>query len=138
MFTLKVSQGGTTSIRTVKDVTIAKRGSEQFNEAMGYAKELGIKNPNYIEYVPEVGEPKDHTVDHVSADDVRIIQYEQLLENGERKGVDGEPIAVILEDSSAFCMPFDETMAGTAYNFIYQGDEVYVMNQSGSTIEAIK
>lgn len=128
MFTLKVIQQSTTNIRTVKEVTIARKGSKTWEGAFSYVKEAGIETPDYVELLPEL-----------LGKDMETLQAEQILENGNREDVKADQcIAIICESADSLLLPGDDRTAGTAYTFIYEGDEVYVMNQNGSTIEAVK
>lgn len=128
MFTIKTTFQGVTVIRQTKSVTIARKGSKAWRDAFEYAKEVGITAPDYIELIPEL-----------LSENMEPIQEEQILENGNRDWVKPEDcIAIICEDGTNFMHPDDDRLSGIAYTFIYKGDEVYIMNQNGATIEAVK
>lgn len=128
MFTIKTIMQKTTNIYQAKRVTIARKGSEAWLDAFRCAKEVGVTSPDYIELVPEL-----------LNENMEPIQDECILENGNRDWVKPEDcIAIICEDGSNFMHPDDDRLSGVAYTFIYKGDEVYIMNQNGSTIEVVK
>ncbi|WP_241603590.1 hypothetical protein [Rosenbergiella nectarea] len=126
MLTVKSSINGVTHICEQESVTIVRNGSERFSQILEQTK--SHSNPDFVIWLPEV---------YADEECKESIQDEELVFS-EREGVvDSDAIAILIND---YENPFHpgEAFKGLEYQFIYPGDNVYVMNSHGSTIEAVK
>lgn len=125
MYTVKAVVNKATSIFDVECITIAKPGSDQWSDAMQLLKEGKDDNAkgdvDFILYrAPEFA---DEQMTEVFYEGHNIIVH---------RGVSAmsSPFAVAIYDGD------DEREVH--YQFVYPGDELYVMNEHGSTVEAVR
>ena len=125
MFTVKTIIDGVTHICEQPSISIARRGSATFADTLKLTNQSG--SPDFAYWQPAVYEDLEAK---------RVIQEEELVIS-ERLGViDEEAIAILIEEYASKSIP--GAGDGCRYQFIYPGDQVYVMNSNGSTIEAVK
>ena len=127
MFTVKTIINGVTSIFESDGITVVDKGCERFDEILLQTNDHS--NPDFAIWLPAVyrdPECKD------------VLQEEELIVS-EREGVlDEDAIAILVEDFESPEHAKRKAFDGVRYQFIYPGDQVYVMNSHGSTIETVK
>ncbi|MFW3346939.1 hypothetical protein ACN9PN_00930 [Klebsiella pasteurii] len=127
MFTVKTIINGVTHICEQSSVTIARAGSDQFDGILKQTNDHS--NPDFAIWLPAAYRDIDCT---------DVLQEEELIVS-ERLGVlDEDTIAILVEDFESPHYPEREAFDGLRYQFVYPGDQVYVMNSHGSTIETVK
>ncbi|MEC5343674.1 hypothetical protein ABRZ24_13825 [Brenneria populi] len=127
MFTVKTIIDGVTHICELPSVTIAYPDSERFGDILKQTNEHS--NPDFAIWLPAVYEDAECT---------KALQEEELIVS-ERDGVlDENAIAILIEDFESPISAPRKAFDGVRYQYIYPGDQVYVMNSHGSTIEAVK
>lgn len=125
MFTVKTIIDGVTHICEHPSVSIARRGSATFADTLKLTSQSG--SPNFAYWQPALYKDQEAK---------RVIQEEELVIS-ERLGlIDEEAVAMLIEEYAS--QKFPGTGNGCRYQFIYPGDQVYVMNSHGSTIETVK
>ncbi len=129
MFTVKTIINGVTHICELPSITVVRPGSERFDEIL---KETNNhSNPDFAIciWLPAVYEDAECT---------KSLQEEELIVSERQWVLDTDAIAILIEDFespvSAKRKAFDELR----YQFVYPGDQVYVMNSHGATIEVVK
>lgn len=126
MFTVKTIINGVTHICEQPSISIARKGSETFADTLKLTN--NSSSPDFAYWLPAIYEDQKAT---------KALQKEQLIVSDRMDGVlDSDAIAILIEEheSKLFPGPGD----GCRYQFIYPGDQVYVMNSNGSTIEIVK
>ncbi|EMP7435425.1 hypothetical protein R5M00_001522 [Klebsiella pneumoniae] len=125
MFTVKTIIDGVTHICEQPSVSIARPGSATFADTLKLTNQSG--SPDLAYWQPAIYEDSEAK---------KIIQEEELVIS-ERLGViDEDAIAILIEEYASKNIP--GAGDGCRYQFIYPGDQVYVMNSHGSTIETVK
>lgn len=66
----------------------------------------------------------------------KALQEEELVISDRTDVLDTDAIAIIIEEYPSKNYP--GVGDGCRYQFVYPGDQVYVMNSCGSTIETVK
>ncbi|EKS8398480.1 hypothetical protein QC505_003059 [Escherichia coli] len=127
MFTVKTIINGVTHICELPTFTVARADSERFADILKLTNDHS--NPDFAIWLPDVyADPECKTA----------LQEEELIVS-ERDGVlDHDAIAVLIEDFESPEHAKKRAFGGLRYQFIYPGDQVYVMNSHGSTIETVK
>ncbi|MCW2473411.1 MULTISPECIES: hypothetical protein [unclassified Symbiopectobacterium] len=129
MFTVKQIINNATSLYEVKAVNIARPGSEQWKQAFELADKLDIAVPDTIEWVFPTYKDEGMT---------QPIVEEQHLSVDRQGGKRDECIAIICSDLNCEAFPDLPTGGGIGYQFLYRGDQLYVTNSHGATIETVK
>ncbi|EPE7077387.1 hypothetical protein ACSMAD_001834 [Cronobacter sakazakii] len=126
MFTVKTIINGVTHISEQASVTIARADSERFEDIL---KETNNhSNPDYAIWLPAV---------YSDPECKNALQEEEIIVS-ERDGVlDEDAIAILIDDFESPEHAKKQAFDGLRYQFIYPGDQVYVMNSHGSTIETV-
>lgn len=107
--------------------TVARADSERFDDILKLTNDHS--NPDFAIWLPDV---------YADPECKNALQEEELIVS-ERDGVlDHEAIAVLIEDFESPEHAKKRAFDGIRYQFIYPGDQVYVMNSHGSTIETVK
>ncbi|MEQ9852681.1 hypothetical protein ABRP57_09625 [Pectobacterium aroidearum] len=129
MFTVKQIINNSTSLYEVESFHVARSGSEQWRQAFELADKLEVANPDTLEFIfPTYGDPEM----------TKVITEESYL-SVERSGCGREAcIAVICSGVSSAAFPNIPDGGGVGYQFIYHGDQLYVTNSHGATIETVK
>ncbi|WP_261666905.1 hypothetical protein [Erwinia mallotivora] len=127
MFTVKSIINGVTHICELPALTIARPGSERFSDILKQTNDHS--NPDFAIWLPAV---------FADAECKDAIQEEELIVS-ERDGVlDTDAIAILIEDFESPERAIRKAFDGLRYQYVYPGDQVYVMNSHGSTIETVK
>lgn len=128
MFTIKIMRDNATHAFEVDSITIAREGSEQWNQAWSTAQEFGYETPDLIECFPAV------------TDNQLPLEYmqEQVLVVGRQFLRPTECIGIVCLDKPNQACPDLPEVGGVGYQFLYKGDELYVTNSHGATIEVVK
>ena len=127
MFTVKTIINGVTHICELPTFTVARPDSERFEEILELTNDHS--NPDFAIWLPDV---------HADPERKNALQEEELIVS-EREGVlDRHAIAILIEDFESPEHAKRKAFDGLRYQFIYPGDQVYVMNSHGSTIETVK
>lgn len=132
MLTVKYWRDHAALISETQEATIARPKSPQFSEAMQFAAEFGLTRPDVIQTFKSDGKPKGGVLGYLRA---RPVQPESYVVTVEREGRSDYPIAVLTSDAFD---PQQPGVVGTNYQFIYQGDEAYIMNRFGQTVESVR
>ncbi|KFK94577.1 MULTISPECIES: hypothetical protein [unclassified Serratia (in: enterobacteria)] len=125
MFTVKTIIDGVTHICQQPSVSIARRGSETFEETLRLTN--NHSNPDFAFWLPAIFEDAEMT---------KPIQEEELIISERLNVLDTDAIAILIEEYASKSVP--GAGDGCRYQYIYPGDQVYVMNSHGSTIEVVK
>ncbi|AHF77907.1 Gp63 phage protein [Sodalis praecaptivus] len=125
MFTVKQRVNNATTLFQVESIVIAMPGSDQWVDAMKLLNVSGAMGyDGDVDYIlsrsPEFYDE--------SMTDVAYEGHNIVVHRGNSSG--GAPYAITIFDG--------EDIRETQYQFIYPGDEVYVMNSSGSTVETVR
>ena len=133
MFTVKLIQNGITSITELKSIVIARQGSKVWDEDWEMAKSHASEAPDLIEcyYTPDSQENKT------------LNEYTNVVD---REGIIGSPqeqcIAIFCIEEPCHIAPAipdtKEEGFGYAKLFMYKGDQLYVTNRFGATVEVVK
>lgn len=127
MFTVKSIINGVTHICEQSVVTIARPNSVRFEDILKQTNNWS--NPDFAIWLPGV---------FADAECKEAIQEEDLIVS-ERDGVlDEDAIAILIEDFESPEHAKRKAFNGLRYQYVYPGDQVYVMNSHGSTIETVK
>jgi len=133
MFTVKLIQNGVTSVTELKDIVIARQGSESWDEDWAMAKAHNSESPDLIEcYLTP--DPSDNNT---------CNEYTNVVD---REGVNGTPkeqcIGILcLNEPCQIAPAIPEKGSdgfGFAKLFLYKGDQLYVINRYGATVEIVK
>ena len=129
MFTVKQIINNATSLYEVKEITVARPGSEQWHQALALAEDLGVQTPDIIEHVPMSYEDPEMK---------KPLGDEHLL-SVERRGVSrADCIGIICSGLPSASLPDIPEAGGVGYQFLYKGDQIYITNSHGATIETVK
>ncbi|EBG0723001.1 hypothetical protein CB586_24835 [Salmonella enterica subsp. enterica serovar Heidelberg] len=127
MFTVKTIINGVTHICELPTFTVARPDSERFEEILELTNDHS--NPDFAIWLPDV---------YADPECKNALQEEELIVS-ERDGVlDRHAIAILIEDFESPEHAKRKAFDGLRYQLIYPGDQVYVMNSHGSTIETVK
>ncbi|ELC7036208.1 hypothetical protein Q6X33_003905 [Salmonella enterica] len=129
MYSIKQIVNLATSLFDVEEITIARPGSEQFAQAFEMARDVDCPTPDVLEFIPPCYEDPEMT---------KEIEGEQVLSVARFTDEDAQCIAVLCYDLPSKTVPDTPEAGGVRYQFVYEGDQVYVMNQAGNTIEVVK
>jgi len=129
MFTVKQIIGNATSLYEVKEITVARQGSEQWAQAFALADELAVDVPDIIEHIPTAYEDAEMT---------KPIGDEQIVTVDRNDVTRVSCIAIICSGVPSTALPDVPEAGGVGYQFLYQGDQVYITNSHGATIETVK
>lgn len=130
MLTIKYKRNGAALLSEAIEVLLARPGSPQYAEALKIAGELGVLVPDVIQTFPQADQPQGGVLQFLRAKPVR-----SFVKVSERVDQSGRPMAVAR--SEAFDSDHPE-VTGTAYQFVYPGDELFVMNRFGQTVDLVK
>jgi len=130
MFTIKYRRDNAALITEAREVCLAKPGSPQYADAVALATEFGLHHPDLIQmFKPE---------DVPSGGVLNFLRPKQpscnVLTTERTDSHPGKPIAVLISDTEDATIP---GAIGTGYQFVYYGDELYIMNSSGQTVDLI-
>ncbi|MGJ0626020.1 hypothetical protein [Xenorhabdus bovienii] len=129
MFTVKQIIENATSLYETQEITIARVGSPQWKQAFETAKELAIETPDVIEFIP---------ASYADEEMAKVVEEEHLL-SVTREGVNADDcIAIVCSSIPSPAFPAILELGGGGYQFLYKGDQLYVTNESGSTVEVVK
>lgn len=125
MFTVKTIIDGVTHICEQPSISIARKGSETFASTLKLTHDYS--SPDFAYWLPAVYEGQEMN---------KPLQEEELIVSDRLDVLDTDAIAIIIEEyPGKVASPAGD---GCRYQFIYPGDQVYVMNSHGSTIETVK
>jgi len=133
MFTVKLIQNGVTSVTELKDIVIARQGSESWDEDWDMAKAYNSEAPDLIECYC-TPDPQDNKL---------MNEYTNVVD---REGVSGvakeQCIGILcLNEACQIAPAIPEKGSdgfGFAKLFLYKGDQLYVTNRYGATVEIVK
>ncbi|ECB1778541.1 hypothetical protein EU837_02020 [Salmonella enterica subsp. enterica serovar Kibi] len=125
MFTVKTIINGVTHICEQPSISIARKGSEAFADILKLTH--ASSSPDFAFWLPAVYEDPGMT---------KPLQAEELVVSDRLDVLDTDAFAIIIEEYPGKITP--PAGDGCRYQFIYPGDQVYVMNSTGSTIETVK
>ncbi|EAA9208995.1 hypothetical protein L2K21_000445 [Salmonella enterica] len=125
MFTVKTIINGVTHICEQPSISIARAGSETFADTLKLTHNSA--SPDFAYWLPAIYEDPEMT---------KALQEEELVTSDRTDVLDTDAIAIIIEEYPSENFP--GAGDGCRYQFIYPGDQVYVMNSHGSTIETVK
>ncbi|MCZ3534624.1 hypothetical protein LRS35_26275 [Klebsiella variicola] len=129
MFTVKQIINNATSLYEVKEITVARPGSEQWRQAFALADDLEVQTPDIIEHIPMSYEDPEMTTP--------IGDEHQL--SVDRHGVNrADCIGIICSGLPSASLPDIPELGGVGYQFLYKGDQIYITNSHGATIETVK
>ncbi|OKP02597.1 hypothetical protein [Xenorhabdus eapokensis] len=129
MFTVKQIIENATSLYETKEITIARIGSPQWKQAFELTKELGIETPDVIEFIPPSYSDEEMT---------QVVEEEHSL-SVTREGVSiDDCIAIVCSNIPSPTFPEIPELGGGGYQFLYKGDQLYITNESGATVEVVK
>lgn len=126
MFTVKAIINGVTHICEQPSVTIARAGCEQFKDILTRTNDHS--NPDFAIWLPAAYRDID----------CKDVLQEELIVSERLDVLDEDALAILVEDLESPNYPKRVAFDGLRYQFIYPGDQVYVMNSHGSTIETVK
>ncbi len=129
MFTVKMKVQNSTILTQQEKVIIGLKGSVQYNDAIRMIDDDWPKEP--VDFI--LSKPDSFADEECK--EVLCEGYDISVHRAD--GVAEDPIAVIIDIDREF----DDTSVTSGecrYQFLYQGDELYVMNDRGQTIEAVK
>lgn len=129
MYDVKQVVKKATSIYAVEEITVARKGSPQWQQAFAIADDLKCQAPDVIEFVPVCYEDPEME---------KPIGEEHILEVKREGEVRENCIAIICSSRPSPTFPAIPEAGGLGYQFLYQGDQVYITNQNGATIEVVK
>lgn len=127
MFTVKSIIDGVTHFAEQESITIARAGSSRFDEILRMTN--SHSNPDFVIFLPPVYEDPECK---------KALQEEELIFSERDDVLDTDAIAILIEDFESPEHAKRKAFNGLRYQFIYPGDNVYVMNSHGSTIETVK
>ncbi|MEB7619124.1 hypothetical protein [Klebsiella aerogenes] len=129
MFTVKQIINNATSLYEVKEITVARPGSEQWRQAFALADDLEVQTPDIIEHIPMSYEDPEMT---------KPIGDEHQL-SVDRYGVNrADCIGIICSGLPSASLPDIPEAGGVGYQFLYKGDQINITNSHGATIETVK
>ncbi|MBD9645144.1 hypothetical protein IB231_16090 [Pantoea sp. PNT02] len=127
MFTVKSIINGVTSVYESDRITIADAGSERFNEILALTNDHS--NPDFAIWLPAV---------YADAECTDALQEEELIVSERPEVLDKNALAILIDDFESPEHAKRKAFNGIRYQYVYPGDQVYVMNSHGSTIETVK
>ena len=130
MFTVKTITDGNINIRTEDEITIVRKGSQRFSELLKRFEH--VANPDFAIETPAV---------FADAEMKEALQEESIIFSDRYDislDVQESCIAIIITDHKSLIRPDVKHFNGSMYEFIYSGDGVYIMNQSGATVEVVR
>ena len=134
MFTVKLIQDGITRVVVLSEISIARDGAESWREDWLLAQHWGIDQPDLIEnYLTE--DSKEPNV---------MNEYTNVTErDGSDNSVFKRQCIGIMHIQEkcplAPAIPDKESRGfGFVKIFIYKGDQLYVTNRYGATVEVVK
>ena len=127
MFTVKTIINGVTHICELPTFTVARPDSERFEEILELTNDHS--NPDFAIWLPDV---------YADPECKNALQEEELIVSYREGVLDRHAIAILIEDFESPEHAKRKAFDGLRYQFIYPGDQVYVMNSHGSTIETVK
>lgn len=130
MFTIKTTINGASLLAEAETVSIAHRGSKQYDHAMQLAHVYDLKRPAAL-YIFSAPERPEGFLNSFR----RLVKPRDYVTAIERDDSAGLPVAVIVSDAHDLTLT---DLPGTAYQFVYPGDKAYVMNRHGETVECLK
>lgn len=126
MLTVKTIIDGVMRIREQESITIARRCSSAFTNVLDQTN--NTSNPDFAITLPAVYEDLQCT---------KVLQEEELIIS-ERAGVlDVDAIAILIEEFESPISAKRKAFGGVRYQYLYPGDQVYVMDSHGSTIATV-
>ncbi|HBZ7239722.1 TPA: hypothetical protein MM139_004786 [Klebsiella pneumoniae] len=129
MFTVKQIVNNATSLYEAKEITVARPGSEQWRQAFSLADELEVQVPDIIEHIPMSYEDPEMTKPNGDEHQLSV----------ERHSVSrSDCIAIICSGILSPALPDIPEAGGVGYQFLYKGDQIYITNSHGATIETVK
>jgi hypothetical protein len=129
MFTVKQIINNATSLYEVAEVNVGRPGSTQWKQAFESADSLGVDAPDCIECIFPTYQDPEMTLP---------ITEEELLFVERDGAARGECIAVICSNLNSAAFPDIPDGGGVGYQFLYAGDQIYITNSHGATIETVK
>jgi len=130
MFTIKYRRNNAALITAAHEVCLAKPGSPQYIDALALATEFGLIHPDLIQTFKREDAQQPGVLNFL-----KPKQPESYVLTTERlDSQPGKPIAVLISDTEDPNLP---GVPGTGYQFVYYGDELYIMNHTGQTVELI-
>lgn len=127
MFTVKTIIDGVTHISERDSITIARPGSFAFTSTLQQTS--NTSNPDFAIMLPAV---------FADAECTKVLQEEELIVSERDSVLDENAIAILIADFESPENAKRQAFDGVRYQYIYPGDQVYVMNSHGSTIETVK
>ena len=125
MLTIKVKTIDSSRVYTSDVVEISRSGQRVFETIVERAKEHGAVCPStVIEFGTAL-------VDE-NGKNAEIKDYDFIINESGRNPADSELIGIMLSCSN------DKNDDSLCYEFIYSGDSIYVMNETGQTVEVLK
>ncbi|KGH49014.1 hypothetical protein GS19_15685 [Acinetobacter idrijaensis] len=131
MFTVKLIQDGITRVVELSEISIARQGAETWIEDWGLARHWGVDSPDIIEnYLTE--DSKDA---NVMSEYTNVVDRAQMKNEEQCIGIlhiqERCPLAPAIPDKESSGFGFIKI-------FIYKGDQLYVTNRYGATVEIVK
>jgi hypothetical protein len=130
MFTIKCRRDNAALITEAQEVCLAKPGSPQYEDAVELAHEFGLLHPDLIQTFKREDAPQNGVLNFLKPK----LPGSYVLTTERKESQPGKPIAVLVSDTEDPNMP---GVPGTGYQFVYYGDELYIMNRFGQTVELI-
>ena len=132
MFTVKLIRNGVTSVTELSRIEIARKGAESWDEDWRTAKHSNSTSPSIIEcYMMETD------TNNVLSEYLNVVDRDEEIEDAENKCIG--IIHVQEKCSLASAIPEEDCRGfGFVKIFIYKGDQLYVTNRFGSTVEVVK
>lgn len=132
MFTIKLMQDSRTDIVNLDVVEIYKDGAAEWSEAHQLAGSHNVSTPRLISSI-YLDDDEGEVVE-----DINVISRDSATKSEYKK-----PCLAILRISEHTHLSPEipkDNIGGFGYVdvFIYKGDQMYIMNQSGATVEVIK
>ena len=126
MFTVKTIIDGVTRITEQASITIARPRSSEFTRILEITS--SHSNPDFVIHIPAA---------YYDSEMKEVLREEDLVFSERDDVLDTEAIGIIVSEFERVSdgHPYPDPIH---YQFIYPGDNVYVMNSHGSTIETVK
>lgn len=129
MFTIKYRRDNAALFSEAQEVCLVKPGSPKYDDALALAEEFGLSQPDLIQTFEKQSKPVESMLTFL-----RPKRPESYVLTTERDDNPGKPIAVVIVEAVDPNLP---DVPGTGYQYVYYGDEVYIMNRFGQTVELI-
>ena len=130
MFTIKYRRDNAALMTESRETCLAKPGSPQYADAVALATEFGLHHPDLIQTFKREDAPTSGVLNFLKPKQAGS----HVLTTERTDDQPGKPIAVLISDATDANLP---GVPGTGYQFVYYGDELYIMNSSGQTVELI-